>query len=176
MFRFRPLTWLRGTEMPADFQRARSSAEALIAKYKITKPPIDPEAIAEAEGISVLYASFNGEIDDKLSGYSDAMNKTIVINRSIPATRKTFTIAHELGHHVMHREYLADDGSYQVFPRFNEYNDQKPDEEKEADAFAASLLVPTKFLRRYADVASVPELARTFCVSEAVILNRLKWI
>lgn len=162
-----------GEDMAADFHRARREAERLIEKYDIRKPPIDPEAIAEAEGVRVVYAAFNGDIDKKLSGFTDSMNDTIVINRSIPANRKTFTIAHELGHHVMHREYLDDDGAYQVFARFNEYAENKPDEEKEADAFAANLLVPMKLLRRYKNVASNHELARLFCVSDAVILHRL---
>ena len=176
MFLLSRIVRLWELDMPADYRRAIQEAERLISSYKITSPPVDPEAIAEAIGVSVVYARFSGEIDAKLSGYSDSQNKTIVINANIPANRKTFTIAHELGHHVMHREYLADDGSYQVFPRFNEYEEGKPDEEREADVFAANLLVPAKFLRRYKDVASVAELARTFCVSEAVILNRLKWI
>ena len=161
--------------MPANFDRAKREAERLIERYGYTKPPIDPEAIAEAESVRVLYATFNGEIGDKLSGYSDAASASIVINKDIAPNRKIFTIAHELGHHLLHRDYLADDGSYQVFPRFNEYGAVKPPEEQEADAFAASLLVPIKMLKRYKDVASVSELASMFCVSEAVILNRLKW-
>jgi Zn-dependent peptidase ImmA (M78 family) len=55
-------------------------------------------------------------------------------------------------------------------------NGKKPDEEKEANAFAATLLVPLNLLKRYKDVATISELSRMFMVSQDVILNRMKWL
>lgn len=162
--------------MPADYNRATRAARDLLEKYKITKAPIDPEAIAQAEGVDVVYATFNGEIAAQVAGYSDPMNGRIVINRDLHANRKTYTIAHELGHHVLHRDYLDDEGAYQVFPRMHSYQGVKPPEEQEADAFAAGLLVPLDMLRKYVDFASPSELAQMFLVSREVILNRMKWL
>ncbi len=163
--------------MTADYGRARKAASDLLAKYKISKAPIDPEAIAEAEGIEVVYATFHGKIAEQVAGYSEPQNGRIVINRDLHTNRKTYTIAHELGHHILHKAYLDNDGAYQVFPRMQSYGGApKPPEEKEADAFAAELLVPIKFLREYVDFASPSELARMFLVSREVILNRMKWL
>lgn len=161
--------------MAADYNRATGEAAKLLKKYKITKAPIDPEAIAQAEGVDVVYATFNGAIADQVAGYSEPMNGRIVVNRDLHTNRKTFTIAHELGHHMLHKEYLDDEGAYQVFPRMNSYNGRtKPPVEQEADAFAAALLVPMDMLRQYQHLAGTSELARMFLVSEEVILNRMK--
>ena len=137
---------------------------------------IDPEAISEAEGYEVAYATFNGAISNEVAGFSEPQNGRIVVNRALNSNRKVFTIAHELGHHVLHKDYLNDEGAYQVFPRLNAYSGTKPPEEQEADAFAAELLVPLEMLRKYADFASPSELAAMFMVSRDVILNRMKWL
>lgn len=160
-------------DMPADFKRAEREAERLVTKY-YEQPPIDPEAIAEAEGIRVVYARFNGQMSAQVAGFSDPNNSRIVVNQDLPFNRKTYTIAHELGHHVLHQDYLSDDGKYQIFPRMNSYDGPKPSEEQEADAFAANLLVPLKMLRTYVDIASPRELAQMFMVSPDVILYRMK--
>ena len=158
----------------ADFKRAEREADRLLAKFSIKEPPVDPEAIAEALGVSVVYSDFATPISAELSGYIDHDSAVIVVNRVIPPARKTYTIAHELGHHVLHKEY-AKSGDYRVSLRVNQYDGEKPDEEKEADAFAANLLVPLRFLRRYKDFAPPSQLAKLFCVSQDVILNRMKW-
>jgi Zn-dependent peptidase ImmA (M78 family) len=75
----------------------------------------------------------------------------------------------------MHSEY-AKSGEYKVLPRRNSYVGVKPPEEREADAFAANLLVPESMLKAYKGVASVSELATLFAVSEQVIVNRLNHI
>lgn len=160
-------------DMLADFKRAEREAERLVTKY-YEQPPIDPEAIAEAEGIRVVYARFNRQMSAQVAGFSDPNNSRIVVNQDLPFNRKTYTIAHELGHHVLHQDYLSDDGKYQIFPRMNSYDGPKPSEEQEADAFAANLLVPLKMLRSYVDFASVRELAQMFMVSQDVILYRMK--
>lgn len=157
----------------ANYRRAQQAAEKLLDKYGIRNAPIDPEVIAEGEGVDVVYAGFAGRANEKVSGFINPNEGRIYVNKDIPANRKTFTIAHELGHHVLHRDYTRS-GEYRILPRLDEYDEGKPDEEKEADAFAANLLVPMKLLQRYKDHASVPELARMFLVSQAVILNRLK--
>ena len=160
--------------MSADYNRAKRAAEELAFKY-YQEPPIDPEAIAEALGVEVVYGDFSEEMRDRISGYLEPEQNLIVVNSAIHPNRMTFTIAHELAHHILHRDYANSD-KYRVFTRMNDYDTTKPDEEREADAFAASLLVPLPMLRKYKDIASVTELARMFCVSDAVILNRLKWV
>lgn len=161
--------------MAANFTKAKNKAAEVLSQFNLVKPPIDPEAIAEAMGVDVVYARFGGQYASTVSGYLEFDPPRIVVNVEISPARKTFTIAHELGHFLMHKEYAASQ-NYQVMPRSNFYENGKPDEEREADAFAAALLAPISMLRRYRDMASPRELARMFLVSEDVILNQLKWL
>ncbi len=155
-----------------DFSGAAKAAAKLLQKYSYTKPPIDPEWIAEREGLRVVYADFERPDSDKVSGFFRLSDNTIIINNDIFENRITFTIAHELAHFVLHQEYIKGN-NYIPMPRNNEYDGPKPVEEVEADQFAANLLVPLPMLRLYKDVASASELARLFFVSDEVIRNRL---
>lgn len=155
-----------------DFKLCKSKADALLKKYSYFMPPIDPEKIAEAEGIDVVYAEFEAPANDMVSGYFDLEKNRIVINKDISDNRITFTIAHELAHHQMHQDYIRSN-DYIPMPRSNSHLGEKPKEEIEADQFAANLLVPLSMLKKYQKVGSVSELASLFFVSEDVIRNRL---
>lgn len=157
----------------ADWNKAKAKAAAVLNQYRITTPPVDPEAIAEAMGVKVVYANFAPGTKDRVSGFIQFDPLRIVVNNEISPNRMTFTIAHELAHYLLHREW-ARSNAYEVLPRQNEYGRKKPAEEQEADCFAAELLVPASMLERYRDYATPKELARLFAVSEDVILNRFK--
>lgn len=159
--------------MGADWTKAKNAAAKVVRDYGLVQPPVDPEAIAEAMGIDVVYANFSPAAKDKISGFIQFDPTRIVVNKDIHPNRMTFTIAHELAHYLLHQEY-AKSQSYQVMPRRNAYSAAKPAEEQEADCFAAELLVPMDMLKSYKDFASSRELARIFAVSEDVILNRMK--
>lgn len=155
----------------ADYREARQAAQQLLTRFGITNPPVDPEGIAEAMGINVLYVDFEAQAD--ISGLYDFESRTIYVNRGIPTNRKTFTIAHELGHAVMHGAYVRS-LNYRALPRSNVHWD-KPSEEVEADVFAACLLVPKDMVKRYKGIATVEELAEMFAVSPDVVVNQLKY-
>lgn len=157
---------------PPDFRRAAAEAARLLKKHGYSLPPVDPEKIAEREGIRVVYAEFEAPDDDKVSGFFRLADNTIVVNKAIRENRITFTIAHELAHHALHQDYIRGN-NYVPMPRNNEYPNGKPPEEVEADTFAANLLVPLSMLKRYRPIASVAELSTLFFVSEDVIRHRL---
>jgi len=167
--------------MAADFGKAQAKAPEILKKYRITRPPINPEAIAEAMGVDVVYADFTPDMRGKISGFvpfnrdsGDAPQ--IIVNKAISPSRKIFTIAHELGHYLLHRDYARDDSRYQVMPRSNYYFGEKPVEEQEADCFAANLLVSENMLREYELYMGISTLSTIFTVSEGVILNRKKFL
>lgn len=151
-----------------NYKNAREEASKLLSAYKILTPPVDPEFIAEQEGIDVVYVDFNNELSPLISGLYDFESNKIYINKGIASNRKTFTIAHELAHAILHKDYAASN-DYRAMPRSNRHIGDKPIFEKEADVFAASLLVPTTFLKKYIDYANNFELAQMFAVSEDVI-------
>lgn len=156
-----------------NYTRAKTEAAKLLSKYGYDKPPIDPEYIAEGEGVDVVYVNFDGQISNEISGFYDFTEARIYINRVIAPVRMTWTIAHELGHHLLHQDYARSE-EYTFMPRNNGYEGVKPPEEKEADAFAAALLVPPHMLKKYARIADNGELSRMFAVSREAIAYRKK--
>jgi Zn-dependent peptidase ImmA (M78 family) len=75
----------------------------------------------------------------------------IVVNANDPPVRQRFTIAHELGHLLIHKYSTAHaDGRYQVRFRNEKSATGSVREEIEANQFAAELLMPEKEVRRLA--------------------------
>lgn len=110
--------------------------------------PVPVESIAEH------FLEYDLEITDEglfadpgfLGGISFETN-TIFVNASIEDNegRYTFTIAHEIGHHILHKELydeLIADRS-QILCREEK---KKPLIEMQADRFAAALLIPRRIL------------------------------
>lgn len=88
------------------------------------------------------YADDTGLYD--IAGLLDRKQKLIRVSRSLPAPKKRFTIAHELGHlllHpdlVMHRDRPLDD--------YSKANNSADPIEKQANLFAAFFLMPAKLV------------------------------
>lgn len=111
-------------------------AEALIADLGISTPSeLDVEAIAFDSSVEVVYEAMTG-CDASLVGYRDRAIATI--NPSGVRGRERFSVAHELGHWHLHRgrsfKCRVDD------PSANLSSNRVV--EKEADTFAAHLLMP----------------------------------
>ena len=111
-------------------------AEALIADLGISNPnELDIEAIAYDSQVEVVYEAMSG-CEASLVGYRDRAIATI--NPSGNRGRERFSVAHELGHWHLHRgrsfKCRVDD------PSANLSSDRTL--EKEADRFAAHLLMP----------------------------------
>jgi Zn-dependent peptidase ImmA (M78 family) len=121
-------------------------------------------------GVTVYFVIFE---DDKknISGFFDCEERAIFVNKEEWPLRQTFTIAHELGHKVLHEE-LAQSGEYRVLLRDQDYFGEEP-HEKEANAFAAHLLVPRFLLDEYWKYLTVEQLSQLFAVSVPMIKNRL---
>lgn len=168
--------------MAADFARAKQTASDLIEQYNIERPPVDPEFISENLGVKVLYVNFPKEFEEKISGYFDPSRETdigrgvIIINRDISVPRKIFTIAHELGHFMLHSEIRNSQEINSIQFRTNSWDcGSKPDIEQEADVFAANLLMPERFVKKYSRILDDNDmLANLFCVSKISMFYRLK--
>tara|TARA_R110002049_G_C9097405_1_gene556741 strand:- start:812 stop:1297 length:486 start_codon:yes stop_codon:yes gene_type:complete len=149
---------------------AEQEARRLAEPY--SSPPIPVLEIAESNGVNVIFADF-GENSEKVAGLCDFPNARIYINEVEAPDRQAFTMAHELGHWILHRDvFLEDPDRYPVFPRFSQPNQADP-LEKEANKFAACLLVPLRLLRPVKD-APVSQLASIFGVSRTMMEYRLR--
>lgn len=153
-----------------NYKGAKATADKLTEIY--SAPSIPVIEIAEQNGVNVLFADM-GKFRDEIAGFCDFEGARLYVNKDDIASRQMFTIAHELGHWMLHRKaFLASPERYPVLPRF-----QKTDEsnafEREANAFASNLLVPDRLLSPVKG-APVSALADVFGVSRTMMEFRLK--
>jgi Zn-dependent peptidase ImmA (M78 family) len=162
---------------------ARAKAVALLAEYGVTSLPVPVEKIAKARNIAVQFSPF----DQELSGMALIKDGVPIIgvNALHHPNRQRFTIAHELGHHVMHRDLIDGtvhiDKGFAMLKRDEEAAQGTNLVEVEANAFASELLMPKQFIDQIVDIASLDiddeagmkALAKRFRVSVSAMQNRL---
>ncbi|WP_439121919.1 ImmA/IrrE family metallo-endopeptidase [Marivita sp.] len=153
-----------------DYQRVKSVVRGLLAEFDVTIPPVNPVEIARSKGVGVKFVDFAGDAD-RISGFYDCDENAIYVNKHEFPLRQTFTVAHELGHALMHKDWAASE-DYKILFRDSDY-DGNDSYEKEANAFAAHLLVPRFMLGEYWEGNTAESLSRLFAVSVPMIKNRL---
>ncbi|MET3853438.1 Zn-dependent peptidase ImmA (M78 family) [Rhizobium sp. OAE497] len=153
-----------------DYARVKRVVDGIIDDLGITSPPVNPVDVARQLGLEVEFATFGGKFYG-ISGFYDCDSNAIIVNAHEYPLRQTFTVAHELGHHMLHREW-AKTSEYTMLMRDSDYNGSEA-HEKEANAFAGNLLVPRFMLDRYWQSTSVEGLSKLFAVSVPVIKNRI---
>lgn len=128
-----------------DFWRAEAQAAEVLAKRNICVLPIDPFGIATGEGIVCEKWKGSG-VSGCLCGVGNMFS--IFYNDSIASDGfRRFTVAHELGHYFLEGHYkhiFADGNSRHVSDSGYASDDQF---EREADAFAAALLMPPELFK-----------------------------
>jgi Zn-dependent peptidase ImmA (M78 family) len=162
----------------ADQRSIDAKIEDIKLRTGFSYPDKSLVELASGEDIPVFEVDLS-EVGPNISGileYSNATKKSdpkIYINKKISRNRKVFTLAHELGHHFLHKakyKLRLDDLDYSKA-------DKDTKEESEANYFAGSLLVPKDLLLHKVDKgASISALADYFGVSQSVIETRLRWV
>jgi len=132
--------------------RGARVAKDLLLKEK-ARVPVPVEKIAKKHALVVrepLPADISGMLVPITRGSSDP-SWAIVVNADDAPVRQRFTIAHELGHLLIHRYPTAHaDGRYQVRFRNEKSAAGSVRQEIEANQFAAELLMPEREVRRLA--------------------------
>lgn len=154
-----------------NYLNVKSQVAAIREELSIYEPPVNPVEVANSLGVGVRFVEFGPE-HGKISGFYDPEDHAIYVNKHEYPLRQTFTIAHELGHALLHRDWASSD-DYRVLMR-DDNTDYGEPHEKEANAFAAQLLVPRDMLDRYAHL-SAENLSKLFAVSVPMIKNRLSF-
>jgi len=156
-----------------DYRLVSREIDLCLEDNSIIEPPVPLQEMVENAGLRITFANFPAKLSNVM-WFFDPNEQRIVVNRADAPNRQRFTIAHEFGHARMHREFIQNHPEgYQVLLR-QPMGGAKDVIEKEANAFAAGLLVPHKFLAKFVKVATIAELARLFIVSEEVIRWRIK--
>lgn len=149
---------------------AENAAIELTAIY--SSPPIPCLDIAEENGVVVHFTEF-GKFAETVSGLLDFSKSRLYVNGNDIFERQRFTIAHELGHWLLHKSfYETDPERYKLLPRFSSPDREDP-LEQEANRFAACLLVPQRLLLPVKHAPAFT-LSRIFGVSRAMMERRIK--
>jgi len=125
-----------------DYNHIENEALNVLDAYEITKPVVNVAEIAKGEGINIKEIKMQDQYKG-VAGFYDKKSNTIYIEETDAPKRKSFTIAHELGHIFMGHQNAT------VLYRIPRKDARYAKEEKEANCFAADLLMPDFMLKEY---------------------------
>ncbi len=148
-----------------------------VMKFRETIP-VNVRGLALALGLRVIDRELDKDTSGLLKKTSDD-DFIIEVNAIHPETRKRFTIAHEIAHFVLHRHLLSigdqiqDNVAYRAVSGIGN-NKISPEHEREANKFAANLLMPPAKIIEYCDKGtySIQELSKVFNVSVSAMQIR----
>lgn len=120
--------------------------------------PVDVHGIAKDLGINVLYA----QLGDNISGaikkdemFGGSSGYLILVNQAHHPNRQRFTIAHELAHYILHKDFIGDGVKDDALYRGGLSNVF----EKQADKLAADILMPRRLVKELIDKSQNVEIA-----------------
>ncbi len=161
-------------------RRAQMRAKAILTKHGIDELPVDAARLAKLEGVEVDFADFGEDVSGVL--IKEGGRAVIGVNGRDATTRQRFTIAHELGHYLLHegRDLFVDKDFVVHFRDQNSSTGHDP-VEIEANQFAAELVMPSDKVRQFFvkhhfdidDEAALRKLAGKFGVSPTAMAVRL---
>lgn len=136
---------------------AEEIARSVRAEWLLPNGPIHnmTEAL-EQVGVIIIPCDFGTRLIDAMSRWITGLPPLIFINKDLPPDRWRFTLCHELAHLVMHR-----------IPN--------PDMERQADRFAAELLMPKDQIRNMLhdiNFSRLVQLKEHWKVSMSALLKR----
>lgn len=162
--------------MSIEWLRIRDAERVTIEGLQ-ADAPVKVSEVARTLGLTVKAATLAPGISGEIRPDPEHTGSFVIrVNRHDASRRQRFTVAHEIGHFLLHREQIGGGISDDVLYR-SSLSDQR---EAEANRMAADILMPTALVARYMsearatgveDVASY--LADKFEVSLAAMKIRL---
>jgi len=139
------------------FAMARKKATELLERAAVASTPVPVDRVAAAVGASIRFEAFDGQMSGMVLRSTDG-TAVIGINSNHSAVRRRFSIAHEIGHLVLHEEDALHVDAWTPFAYRTDTSSLGTDpREIEANQFAAELLMPEQLVR--ADVQGFADLS-----------------
>ncbi|VAW45852.1 hypothetical protein MNBD_GAMMA03-26 [hydrothermal vent metagenome] len=134
---------------------------------------INPSHVAKELGFDVKVAEFK---DPNISGIvihkTEPHEKVIYLNQEDSPVRQRFTLAHEIGHIILHHKLEEGEDFQQVDYRKN--NIDFDPKEYQANSFAAAFLMPKELVKKaWNELKSVDDFSAVFKVSKQAAAIRL---
>lgn len=159
-------------------------ARQLLTRFDTKSVPTPVEKIAKALGVQVRFSPF----DDELSGMIYVKNGVPImgVNSLHHPNRQRFTIAHELGHLVLHLQMITSnvhvDKNFPALMRDPKSATGTETIEIEANQFAAELLMPRELIEQALagkqfdidDDGPMEQIAKKFRVSKQALQYRIR--
>lgn len=156
-----------------NYKDSRDAAWKMLLKSKVSRLPVDVKKICRSEGIRLVPYSKGAKVIHKLGLESNmvgndafSVGKVIFYDDKTSIGRQRFSIAHELGHIVLHSC-----GAITVYNREPSPNDDPI--EAEANVFSSRLLAPLCVLH-YLNVKSAGEISELCDISAAAAKIRFE--
>lgn len=160
----------------------KKKAGVLLESVGITSAPVPIEKLAGAVGATIRYQPLNHDASGMVQRI-DEKTAIIGINSIHAEVRKRFSIAHEIGHLLLHHdENLHIDENVRSVIQFRDASSSLgvDDKEIEANQFAAEILMPERMVRKDVEKLNAPnpeaiveELAKMYQVSIQSMTIRL---
>lgn len=152
-----------------------SPNEARVVERHQAIIPVKVSALAQDLGLSVLSATLPAGIAGEIRPAAENNSYIVRVNRHDSKGRQRFTVAHEIAHFLIHRDYIGSGISDDVLYR-SALSDSR---EAEANRLAAEILMPADKVRATFAAAEgveakITKLAEEFNVSEAAMRIRLE--
>ena len=163
-----------------------NAVEKIFEECGITSYPINVFDIARKLNFDIRYVNFVG---NKISGAmwdgkeeltigEMTSKRFILVNKSDTPEQRAFTVAHELGHFMLH----CDDGT-NFYEKYHAEQDEDKKKEDEADFFGINLLMPSWIIQAYIDrnkdlphQVLIKHICEDFLVEEAAVEKRFREI
>jgi Zn-dependent peptidase ImmA (M78 family)/DNA-binding XRE family transcriptional regulator len=145
-------------DLDDDYGPIDAAREARAVLHPEPGPFGDLAAAAEALGVLLVRRDLATDKIDAIGTWPDGHRPMFLLNSTAPADRQRFTLAHELGHAIMHQ-----------VPTENQ--------ETEADQFASELLMPARQIRDELtdlNLAKLAKLKAKWRVSMAALIRRAR--
>jgi Zn-dependent peptidase ImmA (M78 family) len=141
---------------------ARRAARDLLRRWGVrTAADIRVEAIAKAEGIRIVEGPLRGARGRLVSGPQPVIR---IADDTIEDGARRFTIAHEIGHHVLNHPCGGTHGACASARASTALDASWRDYEAEANAFASELLMPRHLVVPHCDGEPSLEIPRAIAL------------
>lgn len=132
--------------MRVRYATAKKKAAELLQANGVESAPVPVERLATSVGAVIRYEPLEGELSGMVHRGGSG-NALIGVNSLHNPRRNRFTIAHELGHLLLHDDELHVDDPIPIGFRNAKSAMATDPKEIEANQFAAELLMPERLIR-----------------------------